>query len=66
MAQAQPDWQDSQVKVVMNAERQYSIWPAHKTPPEGWSETGTAGGKDECLDYIDRVWQDMRPLSVRT
>jgi|SoiMethySBSTD1v2_1073268.scaffolds.fasta_scaffold3658810_1 MbtH protein len=66
MGQAQSDWQDGQVKVVVNGEGQYSLWPAHREPPDGWSETGTAGSKDECLGYIARVWQDMRPLSVRT
>ena len=33
MGQAQSDWQDGQVKVVVNGERQYSLWPAHREPP---------------------------------
>lgn len=53
-------------KVVVNDEEQYSIWPEGRPAPSGWSETGEAGGKDECLEYISRVWTDMRPLSVRT
>jgi MbtH protein len=66
MGQAQPDWQDCQVKVVVNGELQYSLWPAHRKPPTGWSETGMTGSKEECLDYINSVWRDMRPLSVRS
>jgi MbtH protein len=26
---------------------------------------GKSGKKQECLDHIDQVWTDMRPLSLR-
>jgi len=52
-------------KVVVNHEEQYSIWPAHREPPLGWREVGKEGLKDECLAYIEEVWTDMRPLSLR-
>lgn len=52
-------------KVVMNHEEQYSIWPAHKENPLGWNDAGPSGTKDECLKYIEEVWTDMRPLSLR-
>ena len=52
-------------QVVMNDEEQYSIWFADREPPAGWRAVGKAGPKDECLDYIERVWTDMRPLSLR-
>lgn len=51
--------------VVVNHEEQYSIWPAHKELPLGWTEAGKTGPKQECLDYIKEVWTDMRPLSLR-
>lgn len=51
--------------VVMNHEEQYSIWPDYKTLPAGWTSVGKTGKKDECLAYIDAVWTDMRPLSLR-
>ena len=51
--------------VVVNLEEQYSIWPADRPVPAGWREEGKQGSKDECLDYIEQVWTDMRPLSVR-
>ncbi|MBI3925311.1 MAG: MbtH family protein [Armatimonadetes bacterium] len=51
--------------VVVNHEEQYSIWPAHRELPPGWREVGKSGRKAECLDYIEEVWTDMRPLSVR-
>jgi MbtH protein len=50
---------------VVNHEEQYSIWPSDKPLPRGWKTAGEAGKKQEVLDYIGRVWTDMRPLSVR-
>ena len=52
-------------KVVVNHEEQYSIWPAHRENALGWTDEGTTGTKEECLDHIERVWTDMRPLSLR-
>ena len=52
-------------KVVVNHEEQYSIWFADREAPLGWREAGKAGTKKECLDYINEVWVDMRPLSLR-
>ncbi|MDE1476891.1 MbtH family NRPS accessory protein [Xenorhabdus bovienii] len=52
-------------KVVMNHEEQYSIWPSHLPLPNKWEETGVVDNKENCLAYIDRVWTDMRPLSLR-
>jgi len=52
-------------KVVMNHEEQYSIWPAERDNPPGWQDAGPSGRKEECLRYIEEVWTDMRPLSLR-
>ena len=52
-------------KVVVNSEEQYSIWPADRDTPLGWSEVGKSGSKADCLAYIKEVWTDMRPLSLR-
>lgn len=65
MAETQSDWQDGRLKVVVNDEEQYAIWPAGRQAPKGWRETGKTGRKDECLAAIAEVWRDMRPLSIR-
>ena len=52
-------------KVVVNHEEQYSIWPADRYNPLGWTDAGKSGTKAECLAFIKEVWTDMRPLSVR-
>lgn len=54
-----------QYAVVVNHEEQYSIWPVGREIPLGWQEAGKQGSKDECLAYIESVWTDMRPLSLR-
>jgi MbtH protein len=52
--------------VVVNHEEQYSIWPKWKQElPLGWKSVGKEGIKTECLAYIEEVWTDMRPLSLR-
>jgi MbtH protein len=52
-------------KVVVNHEEQYSIWPAERDNPSGWTDAGKSGSKAECLAHINAVWVDMRPLSLR-
>ncbi len=59
------DSEDMIFRVVVNHEEQYSIWPEYKDIPAGWREVGKTGTKKECLDYIETVWTDMRPLSLR-
>lgn len=54
------------LNVVVNHEEQYSIWPADRPLPDGWREAGFSGTRAECLDHIESVWTDMRPLSSRT
>lgn len=59
------DDDDTVYSVVVNHEEQYSIWPNHLAIPSGWKAVGTSGSKQDCLDYIEEHWTDMRPLSLR-
>jgi MbtH protein len=51
--------------VVANDEEQYSIWREDKSIPAGWRAVGKRGSKADCLQHIEDVWTDMRPLSLR-
>ncbi|UFZ03304.1 MbtH family NRPS accessory protein [Bradyrhizobium ontarionense] len=51
--------------VVVNHEEQYSIWTSDRELPAGWTAVGKSGSREECLAYIEEVWTDMRPLSLR-
>lgn len=52
-------------QAVVNHEEQYSIWPADRELPLGWQPAGKTGTKAEVLAWIEEVWTDMRPLSLR-
>jgi MbtH protein len=54
-----------QYDVVINYQEQYSIWPSDRAIPADWKQVGKSGSKSECLAYIEEVWTDMRPLSLR-
>jgi MbtH protein len=56
---------DEIYRVVINDEEQYSIWREDKDIPAGWRAVGKRGPKAECLQHIEDVWTDMRPLSLR-
>ena len=56
---------EEQFMVVVNHEEQYSIWNADRPMPNGWRSDGMSGTQAECLAHIDKVWTDMRPLSLR-
>lgn len=51
--------------VVMNEEEQYSILRENRPLPAGWKAAGKTGSKEDCLGYIETVWTDMRPRSLR-
>lgn len=59
------DAPDARFKILVNDEEQYSFWPADLPVPGGWRETGVCGPKQECDEYLERTWTDLRPKSVR-
>ena len=52
-------------RVVVNTEEQYSVWPVRLAVPRGWTPVGSPGPKADCLRFVEEVWTDMRPLSLR-
>ncbi|GAB2858133.1 MbtH family protein [Actinoallomurus bryophytorum] len=57
--------ESSTYRVLVNDERQYSLWPASIKVPAGWSVVVDGATRKVCLDYIDQHWIDMRPQSLR-
>lgn len=51
--------------ILVNDDEQYSLWPARRQVPPGWSVTGPCGNKEECVEYVDRIWTNMTPASLR-
>jgi len=60
------DREDETFIVLVNHEEQYSIWPHWKAVPGGWKAVeGVKGDKKTVLEYVEKTWTDMRPLSLR-
>ena len=57
--------QERLYEVVVNAERQYSVWPAQRPVPLGWLSAGFRDTREQCLVHIDSVWRDMREHSLQ-
>lgn len=51
--------------VVVNDEEQYSIWPAQRALPAGWTAVTAPEDRASSLDSIAQRWTDMRPRSTR-
>jgi MbtH protein len=56
--------EDGKYLVVVNAEGQYSLWPTFRELPAGWTAVGPMGKRQECLDWIEANWTDMRPRTL--
>ena len=50
--------------VLVNDEGQYSLWPVFREVPDGWLAVGPRAKRDECINWINEHWTDMRPLSL--
>jgi MbtH protein len=55
---------DATYLVLINDEGQHSLWPATIDVPAGWTVVRDRGSRDECLDYVNENWTDMRPRSL--
>jgi len=56
--------ENAEYLVLVNDEGQYSLWPTFIDVPAGWRSTRPADSRQNCLDYIEETWTDMRPLSL--
>lgn len=56
---------DTRYTVLINNEEQYGLHPVDLDIPAGWLAAGFEGTESECSEYVDKVWTDMRPLSLR-
>ncbi|MFP8885347.1 MbtH family protein [Streptomyces mangrovi] len=50
--------------VLVNDEGQHSLWPNFVDIPAGWQAVVNDRPRQECLDYIEENWTDMRPKSL--
>ena len=55
---------DALYLVLVNAEGQYSVWPAGISIPDGWTAVHDADSRSNCIEYVEAKWTDMRPNSL--
>jgi MbtH protein len=55
---------DAKYLVLINDEGQHSLWPIFADAPDGWEVIFGEDGRQECLDFIEKNWTDMRPNSL--
>ncbi|MFI6038020.1 MbtH family protein [Streptomyces sp. NPDC051315] len=51
--------------VLVNDEGQHSLWPVFADVPDGWRVVLGDAARDECLQYVEENWTDLRPRSLR-
>jgi MbtH protein len=58
------DDENGRFLVLVNDENQHSLWPSFAEVPAGWTVVKTEASRQECLDYVEASWTDMRPQSL--
>lgn len=60
------DDEDGTFLVLVNDERQHSLWPRFAAVPAGWTQVHGPADRESCLAYVETNWTDMRPHSLVT
>jgi MbtH protein len=55
---------DATYLVLVNEENQHSLWPEFADVPDGWTTAHGPAARQDCLDYVEANWTDMRPASL--
>ncbi|MFJ4918712.1 MbtH family protein [Streptomyces sp. NPDC088725] len=50
--------------VLVNDEGQHSLWPSFAEVPGGWTTVFEENTRENCLDFIETNWTDLRPRSL--
>jgi MbtH protein len=51
--------------VLANAEEQFSLWPAFRAPPAGWTVAWPGGTLQACVDWIEERLANAAHKAVR-
>lgn len=49
-------------RVIVSPDKKYSLIAAGTPVPSGWRALSRQGTKQECINYIEEVWTDMRAI----
>jgi MbtH protein len=59
------DDENGRFYVLVNDEDQHSLWPVFAETPAGWRVVFGEDGRQQCLDYVEAHWTDLRPKSLQ-
>ncbi|WP_280336839.1 MbtH family protein [Nocardia wallacei] len=59
------DEDEAVFSVLVNDQGQHSLWPEFAEVPAGWTVVFGVAARQDCIDYIEQHWTDMRPASIR-
>lgn len=59
------DEPDGRFVVLVNDEEQCSLWPSTTDRPAGWRIARAEGSRQECRDFVEATWSDLRPAGAR-
>ncbi|MDH6573246.1 uncharacterized protein YbdZ (MbtH family) [Streptomyces sp. SAI-135] len=59
------DDEDGRFFVLVNDEEQHSLWPSFAEVPSGWRVVFGEADRQECLQYVEENWTDLRPKSLQ-
>ncbi|AEF55565.1 MbtH family protein [Marinomonas posidonica] len=48
--------------ILINAQKQYSIWPNILPIPDGWLADNGPMSRKKCMDWLEANWTDLRPI----
>jgi len=54
------DKPENQFFVLVNDKNQHSLWLDFKRIPDGWTKVFGPSLKQQCIEYIDKNWLDIR------
>ncbi|GAB2935188.1 MbtH family protein [Hafnia psychrotolerans] len=51
--------------VLSNDQQQFSLWPDTLLVPAGWHVVFGPSAREQCANWLEENWRDMRPQSLR-
>jgi MbtH protein len=50
--------------ILVNNEGQLSLWPSILDAPNGWGVVFEKAPRQQCLNFVEENWTDIRPQSL--
>jgi MbtH protein len=58
------DDDSSQFLVLVNAKKEYSLWPVFADQPAGWAHCFGPASREACLAHVEQHWHSINPFAL--